>query len=80
MSTGYKYYCNHICNSYLDLFTIILTQQQFDSIIYYLSHPELVPLHAKTVDFKNSKIGTISITKDMIPQDLLNSKINFIFT
>ena len=77
-----KIYFSNVCNSYLDLAHIELTQEQFESIVYYLLNPKEVPfaIRARVVDFTNIKVNGSEITKDLLPIELFDSKVNYVFT
>lgn len=83
----YNIYFDNICNNYLDLFNLDLTEKDLSIIIHYLSiQDQLVSLvTVDNVDFEDayflsSNGEKIKITEQMIPSEILNnSGISFNF-
>lgn len=71
-------YYHNICNGYLDLSDRQLTVEEFNRILLMVHDHQSLFSGAQVVDFVDSFVGDDKITKEMIPQKLLDS-INFVF-
>ena len=79
-------YRGNICNRHLNLSNAKLTYQELQDIFYCLIHQEIIPLsiRTRTANFTNTRVYSDSkpeefVTIDLLPQELQNSSINFIF-